>query len=115
MFDWLSRHAGVPMPYVDHAAPAPLEELWSRGDLAAAFMCGLQMSPIPLLIASRSTSAETIDRLRLTLLAAAATAEVAPILQTLLLRGFAGVDAADYQPLLAQARTAEAAGCAVPG
>ena len=26
--------------YIDHAAPAPLEDLWARDDLGAAFMCG---------------------------------------------------------------------------
>lgn len=40
LFDWVSRQAEVPLVYVDHAAPAPLEELWSRGDLALTFMCG---------------------------------------------------------------------------
>jgi ABC-type phosphate/phosphonate transport system substrate-binding protein len=40
LFDWISRRTGVALTYIDHAAPAPLEELWSRGDLAAAFMCG---------------------------------------------------------------------------
>jgi ABC-type phosphate/phosphonate transport system substrate-binding protein len=40
LFDWVGRHAGVALDYIDHAAPAPLEELWARDDLAAAFMCG---------------------------------------------------------------------------
>jgi ABC-type phosphate/phosphonate transport system substrate-binding protein len=39
LFDWVGRHAGVRLNYIDHAAPAPLEQLWSRGDLGAAFMC----------------------------------------------------------------------------
>jgi ABC-type phosphate/phosphonate transport system substrate-binding protein len=30
----------VPLTYLDHAAPAPLEDLWARDDLGAAFMCG---------------------------------------------------------------------------
>jgi ABC-type phosphate/phosphonate transport system substrate-binding protein len=40
LFDWIGRDCGLELSYVEHAAPAPLEELWSRGDLAAAFMCG---------------------------------------------------------------------------
>jgi ABC-type phosphate/phosphonate transport system substrate-binding protein len=40
LFDWLARESGVPLAYIDHAAPAPLEALWARDDLGAAFMCG---------------------------------------------------------------------------
>lgn len=36
--------AGVALACIDHAAPAPLEALWGRGDLAAAFMCGLPLA-----------------------------------------------------------------------
>jgi ABC-type phosphate/phosphonate transport system substrate-binding protein len=32
---------------IDHAYPAKLEELWQRGDLAAAFMCGLPFAKDP--------------------------------------------------------------------
>jgi alanine dehydrogenase len=41
LFAWLSDRSAVPLVYADHPAPAPLRELWSRGDLGAAFMCGL--------------------------------------------------------------------------
>jgi ABC-type phosphate/phosphonate transport system substrate-binding protein len=47
--------AGVPATVIDHPAPAPLEDLWSRPDLAAVFMCGLPYSraePQPVLIAA---------------------------------------------------------------
>jgi ABC-type phosphate/phosphonate transport system substrate-binding protein len=37
---WVAQASGVPLTYLDHAAPAPLEALWARGDLGAAFMCG---------------------------------------------------------------------------
>jgi len=40
LFEWVSRYSDVPLRYVDHAAPAPLEELWARTDLGATFMCG---------------------------------------------------------------------------
>jgi ABC-type phosphate/phosphonate transport system substrate-binding protein len=40
LFEWVSRYSDAPLRYVDHAAPAPLEELWARTDLGAAFMCG---------------------------------------------------------------------------
>jgi ABC-type phosphate/phosphonate transport system substrate-binding protein len=55
LFDWLSRRSGVALEYVDHAAPAPLEELWSRPDLAATFMCGLPFASAalkPLIVAA---------------------------------------------------------------
>src|SRR6266508_131834 len=245
LFDWVGRHSGVPLMYIDHAAPAPLDELWARGDLAAAFMCGFPfasaaprpllvaapipspprygrrpvyctdfvvradselehlrdafgkrigwtathsqsgfnavrhhllgyrhdkserlfaasigplatprrvidavleraidvgpldsyvhdllqrhepgtaaklrtiestvMTPIPPLIASRATPPDPIERLRRTLLAAATEPEAASILESLLLAGFALVEAADYDRLLLQAREAAAAGYA---
>jgi ABC-type phosphate/phosphonate transport system substrate-binding protein len=40
LFDQVARDSGVPLTYIDHAAPAPLEALWARDDLGAAFMCG---------------------------------------------------------------------------
>src|SRR6266540_4125578 len=53
LFAWLSRVAGVPLVYMDHPAPAPLDELWSRNDLGAAFMCGFAFAsaatkPLPI-------------------------------------------------------------------
>jgi ABC-type phosphate/phosphonate transport system substrate-binding protein len=55
LFDWVSRKSGVPLRYIEHAAPAPLEELWSRDDLAAAFMCGYPFAsatPQPQIVAA---------------------------------------------------------------
>jgi ABC-type phosphate/phosphonate transport system substrate-binding protein len=40
LFGWLAREAGVDLRVIDHAFPLPLAELWSRADLACAFMCG---------------------------------------------------------------------------
>lgn len=40
LFDWLASRSGVQLTYIDHAAPAPLDTLWAREDLGAAFMCG---------------------------------------------------------------------------
>src|ERR1043166_4840512 len=40
LFAWVARTSGVALAYRDHAAPAPLEALWARDDLGAAFMCG---------------------------------------------------------------------------
>src|SRR5437660_6138358 len=40
LFAWVARTSDVPLAYLDHAAPAPLEALWERDDLGAAFMCG---------------------------------------------------------------------------
>src|ERR1700676_4474647 len=47
--------AGTPVVVIDYPAPAPLEDLWSRTDQAAVFMCGLPYSraePQPVLIAA---------------------------------------------------------------
>jgi ABC-type phosphate/phosphonate transport system substrate-binding protein len=47
--------AGVSVAVIDHPPPAPLEDLWSRTDQAAVFMCGLPYSRAeqqPLLIAA---------------------------------------------------------------
>jgi len=248
LFGWVGRHAGVALTYIDHPAPAPLEELWSRGDLAATFMCGFPyasatprpllvaapvpspprydrrpvyctdfvvradsgierlrdafgrrigwtvahsqsgfnavrhhllgyrhdqserlfaesvgplvtprrvieavidgaidvgpldsyvhdllqrhepatasklrtvestaMTPVPPLIASPSTPPDTIERLRRSLLASATEPEARPILEELLLAGFALVASTDYDQLLAQAKEAAAAGYAMPG
>jgi ABC-type phosphate/phosphonate transport system substrate-binding protein len=41
LFAWLSRESGVALEDVQHAFPLALSELWSRPDLACAFMCGL--------------------------------------------------------------------------
>jgi ABC-type phosphate/phosphonate transport system substrate-binding protein len=40
LFAWLQQRSGVSLTVIDHAFPAPLGELWRRGDLACAFMCG---------------------------------------------------------------------------
>jgi ABC-type phosphate/phosphonate transport system substrate-binding protein len=55
LFAWVAERADVPLTYVDHAAPAPLEELWARRDLGAAFMCGFpfaRATPQPILVAA---------------------------------------------------------------
>ncbi|WP_213769765.1 PhnD/SsuA/transferrin family substrate-binding protein [Bradyrhizobium sp. dw_78] len=40
LFSWLAQQAGVELHAIDHAFPSPLADLWSRSDLACAFMCG---------------------------------------------------------------------------
>ena len=40
LFAWLEARSGVPLTVIDHAFPAPLDDLWSREDLACTFMCG---------------------------------------------------------------------------
>jgi ABC-type phosphate/phosphonate transport system substrate-binding protein len=40
LFGWLADATGRRLDIVDHLAPAPLEALWVRDDLAAVFMCG---------------------------------------------------------------------------
>jgi len=48
LFGWLTRESRVDLHMIDHAFPLPLAELWSRDDLACAFMCGF-----PYALASR--------------------------------------------------------------
>ena len=40
LFEWLAHRSGVALTVIDHAAPAPLAELWARPDLGCTFMCG---------------------------------------------------------------------------
>lgn len=40
LFARIAPMAGVQLDVIPHAAPAPLEELWRRGDLGLAFICG---------------------------------------------------------------------------
>jgi ABC-type phosphate/phosphonate transport system substrate-binding protein len=46
----VAEEAGVTLDYVAYPAPRPLEQLWSRTDLGAVFMCGfpvaLGMAPV---------------------------------------------------------------------
>jgi ABC-type phosphate/phosphonate transport system substrate-binding protein len=47
LFGWLARESGVDLHAIDHAFPLPLAELWSRTDLACAFMCGFPYALAP--------------------------------------------------------------------
>jgi ABC-type phosphate/phosphonate transport system substrate-binding protein len=65
LFAWLADHSGIAFEVIDHAAPAPLEELWSRDDLACAFMCGFPFArsqPQPKIIAAPVPSAARYGR-----------------------------------------------------
>lgn len=46
----VAEEAGVPLEYLPYPAPRPLEDLWSRPDLGAVFMCGypiaLRLAPV---------------------------------------------------------------------
>ncbi|MDB6086550.1 MAG: ABC-type transport system substrate-binding protein [Gammaproteobacteria bacterium] len=56
--------AGLAVTVIDHAEPAPLDELWSRNDQGAVFMCGLPFSraqPQPALIAAPAPSQPEFD------------------------------------------------------
>jgi len=49
------EYSGLDIQVIDHHEPAPIEQLWSRADKAAVFMCGLPFSrfaPQPQLIAA---------------------------------------------------------------
>jgi ABC-type phosphate/phosphonate transport system substrate-binding protein len=51
----ISDVAGVPLTYLDHRPPAPINELWGRQDLGAVFMCGLPFArsiPRPPIVAA---------------------------------------------------------------
>lgn len=60
LFAWVARTSGVALTIIDHAAPAPLGDLWSRDDLGATFMCGFPFAsaePKPQLLAAPVPSA----------------------------------------------------------
>ena len=59
--------------------------------------------PIPPLVATAPLRAGELARLRQALLASAASEELAPVMERLLLAGFAFPDPADYRPLAAMA------------
>ncbi|OYW97979.1 MAG: hypothetical protein B7Z14_16175 [Bosea sp. 32-68-6] len=40
LFARIAAMSGIPLAVIPHAAPAPLEDLWRRGDLGLAFICG---------------------------------------------------------------------------
>jgi len=59
LFAWVIGSSGVPLIYLDHAAPAPLEDLWTRDDLGAVFMCGFPFAsatPQPIALAAPAPS-----------------------------------------------------------
>jgi ABC-type phosphate/phosphonate transport system substrate-binding protein len=41
LLEGLSEGVGVPLKYVEHRPPSPINELWRREDLGAVFMCAL--------------------------------------------------------------------------
>ncbi len=53
----ISREADAPLDYFPYPAPQPLEDLWSRPDLGAVFMCGypiaLELAPVVPIAAPR--------------------------------------------------------------
>jgi ABC-type phosphate/phosphonate transport system substrate-binding protein len=40
LFAYVGERAGVAWTYIEHAAPAPVSELWARPDCGCVFMCG---------------------------------------------------------------------------
>jgi ABC-type phosphate/phosphonate transport system substrate-binding protein len=56
LFEAVARRSGVALVPVEHAPPAPLEQLWGREDLGAVFMCGwpfaCRPAPRPQLVAA---------------------------------------------------------------
>jgi ABC-type phosphate/phosphonate transport system substrate-binding protein len=59
LLERITRQAGVTLSYLPYPAPAPLENLWSRGDLGAVLMCGY---PIALSLAPVKPIAAPIPR-----------------------------------------------------
>jgi ABC-type phosphate/phosphonate transport system substrate-binding protein len=68
------------------------------------------LAPIPMLVASAGTDAETIGRLRRALLGAGGNPGALPLLEPLLLEGFTEVDPRDYGLTQTWAQEAERAG-----
>lgn len=74
-----------------------------------------QSMPMPLLVASDGVDPGIVARLRAALRHTAQDREARPLLAALTLSGFAEVKADTYQPLIAAARQADAAGYPQPG
>src|SRR4051812_30073307 len=56
---WVTREAGVPVEFVEHAPPRLLSDLWARDDLGVVQMCGLPASlrrPAPTILAAPQPS-----------------------------------------------------------
>ena len=54
LFGWIAETADVPLEIIAHAAPAPLDALWSGPDMGCVFMCGwpfAMASPQPIPVA----------------------------------------------------------------
>jgi len=52
---WVTKTAGVPVEFAEHAPPKLLSELWARDDLGVVQMCGLPASlrtPPPIVLAA---------------------------------------------------------------
>ena len=61
LLEWVVARAGVPCEVIDYPAPLPLPALWSRPDLACAFMCGYPLAranPPPVILAAPIPSPE---------------------------------------------------------
>ena len=55
IFEWAASRSGVTLDVIEHAAPAPLDDLWARDDMGCVFMCGwpwAMADPRPRLIAA---------------------------------------------------------------
>ena len=55
LLTWVVATAGVDVEVIDYPAPQPLSDLWSRPDLACAFMCGYPLTltvPHPVILAA---------------------------------------------------------------
>ncbi|MDJ0895629.1 MAG: PhnD/SsuA/transferrin family substrate-binding protein [Alphaproteobacteria bacterium] len=44
LFEWVSATSGLALEVIEHPAPAPLADLWSRPDMGCVFMCGWPLS-----------------------------------------------------------------------
>ncbi len=44
LFTWVAESSGLALDVIDHSAPAPLADLWSRPDMGCVFMCGWPLS-----------------------------------------------------------------------
>jgi ABC-type phosphate/phosphonate transport system substrate-binding protein len=55
IFEGIAGRASVPLKWLEHVPPAPIEDLWRRDDLGAVFMCGLpyvRSVPRPAIVAA---------------------------------------------------------------
>jgi hypothetical protein len=122
----VSAASRVDLDVIEHAYPAPLDDLWARDDMGCVFMCGYPWAlrssrprllaapaPMPPLVASPMIDADMCARLKAALLDAHRDPGLVSTLESLLLRRFVEATPSRFEVFLERRRAAESAGYTV--